>query len=171
MKRPPPRFARPGLLTVAAGLLAGWLVAAPAAAAAKDDPPSAKARPKICLVLSGGGARGAAHVGVIKVLEEYRVPIDCIAGTSMGSLVGAAFLKPFLSYTTKTYTTFGINTESTYDWKNEQWTVPLNISVSQLLKFGQQPVSFALGARHYVERPSNGRDWGLRFTVTFLFPK
>lgn len=48
-------------------------------------------RPKICLVLSGGGARGAAHVGVLKVLEEYRVPIDCIAGTSMGSLVGAAY--------------------------------------------------------------------------------
>src|SRR6476620_6422534 len=48
-------------------------------------------RPKICLVLSGGGARGAAHVGVIKVLEEYRIPIDCIAGTSMGALVGAAY--------------------------------------------------------------------------------
>ncbi len=48
-------------------------------------------RPKICLVLSGGGARGAAHVGVIKVLEEYRVPIDCIAGTSMGALVGASY--------------------------------------------------------------------------------
>ena len=37
--------------------------------------------PKICLVLSGGGARGAAHVGVIKVLEELRVPIHCITGT------------------------------------------------------------------------------------------
>ncbi len=48
-------------------------------------------RPKICLVLSGGGARGAAHVGVLRVLEEYRVPVDCIAGTSMGSLVGAAY--------------------------------------------------------------------------------
>jgi NTE family protein len=48
-------------------------------------------RPRICLVLSGGGARGAAHVGVLRVLEEYRVPVDCIAGTSMGSLVGAAF--------------------------------------------------------------------------------
>jgi NTE family protein len=42
-------------------------------------------------VLSGGGARGAAHVGVLKVLEEYRVPIDCIAGNSMGALVGAAY--------------------------------------------------------------------------------
>ncbi|HUL62986.1 MAG TPA: patatin-like phospholipase family protein [Burkholderiaceae bacterium] len=48
-------------------------------------------RPKICLVLSGGGARGAAHVGVIKVLEEYRVPVDCIAGTSMGAVVGGAY--------------------------------------------------------------------------------
>jgi NTE family protein len=48
-------------------------------------------RPKICLVLSGGGARGAAHVGVLKVLEEYRVPVDCIVGTSMGSLVGAGY--------------------------------------------------------------------------------
>lgn len=48
-------------------------------------------RPRVCLVLSGGGARGAAHVGVLKVLEEYRIPIDCIAGTSMGALVGAAY--------------------------------------------------------------------------------
>ena len=52
--------------------------------------PSVK-RPRICLVLSGGGARGAAHAGVLKVLEEYRVPIDCIAGTSMGALIGASY--------------------------------------------------------------------------------
>jgi len=52
---------------------------------------SAQARPKVCLVLSGGGARGAAHVGVLKVLEELRVPVDCIAATSMGSIVGGAY--------------------------------------------------------------------------------
>ena len=62
-------------------------------AQAKDSPAAASApkRPKICLVLSGGGARGAAHVGVLKVLEELRVPVHCIAGTSMGALVGAAY--------------------------------------------------------------------------------
>jgi NTE family protein len=54
-------------------------------------PDEVRARPKICLVLSGGGARGAAHIGVIKVLEELRVPIHCITGTSMGALVGAAY--------------------------------------------------------------------------------
>lgn len=49
------------------------------------------ARPRVGLVLSGGGARGAAHVGVLKVLEEMRVPIDAIAGTSMGAVVGGLY--------------------------------------------------------------------------------
>lgn len=49
------------------------------------------ARPRIGLVLSGGGARGAAHVGVLKVLDEMHVPIDAIAGTSMGAVVGGLY--------------------------------------------------------------------------------
>jgi NTE family protein len=69
-----------------AAALQGVLAADEHAAA----PPQAM-RPRIGLVLGGGGAKGAAHVGVIKVLEELRVPIDCIAGTSMGSIVGAAY--------------------------------------------------------------------------------
>lgn len=48
-------------------------------------------RPRIGLVLSGGGARGAAHIGVIKVLDEMRIPIDYIAGTSMGAIVGGLY--------------------------------------------------------------------------------
>lgn len=48
-------------------------------------------RPRIGLVLSGGGARGAAHVGVLRVLEELRIPVDLIAGNSMGSLVGGIY--------------------------------------------------------------------------------
>ena len=48
-------------------------------------------RPRVCLVLAGGGARGTAHIGVIKVLEELRVPIDCIVGASSGALIGAAY--------------------------------------------------------------------------------
>jgi NTE family protein len=48
-------------------------------------------RPAIGLVLSGGGARGAAHVGVIRVLEELNIPIDCISGTSMGSIIGGLY--------------------------------------------------------------------------------
>jgi NTE family protein len=48
-------------------------------------------RPRIGLALSGGGARGAAHIGVLEVLEKYRIPIDFIAGTSMGSIVGGMY--------------------------------------------------------------------------------
>lgn len=48
-------------------------------------------RPKIGLALSGGGARGAAHVGVLRVLEELRIPVDYIAGTSMGSIIGGLY--------------------------------------------------------------------------------
>src|SRR5687768_18563399 len=52
---------------------------------------SESGRPRIGLVLSGGGARGATHVGVLKVLEELRVPVYCITGTSMGSAVGGLY--------------------------------------------------------------------------------
>lgn len=48
-------------------------------------------RPRIGLVLAGGGAKGGSHVGVLKVLEELRVPVDCIAGTSMGALIGGGY--------------------------------------------------------------------------------
>ena len=58
---------------------------------ANDAQKSATTRPRIGLVLSGGGARGAAHNGVLKVLEELRVPVDVIAGTSLGAIVGAAY--------------------------------------------------------------------------------
>ncbi len=52
---------------------------------------AANSRPRIGLVLGGGGARGAAHIGVLKVLEELRIPVDYVAGTSMGSIVGGLY--------------------------------------------------------------------------------
>jgi NTE family protein len=55
-----------------------------------QESPSA-ARPRISLVLAGGGAKGAAHIGVLRVLDELRIPVDCVVGTSMGALVGATF--------------------------------------------------------------------------------
>ncbi len=60
-------------------------------ASAKPAIPSSPTRPRIGLVLGGGGARGAAHLGILEVLERERVPVDCIAGTSMGALVAGSF--------------------------------------------------------------------------------
>ena len=56
-----------------------------------QDAPQEKERPKVGLVLSGGGAKGAAHIGVLKYIEEAGIPIDYIAGTSMGSIVGGMY--------------------------------------------------------------------------------
>jgi len=63
----------------------------PAPAVEAADESAAGRRPRIGLVLGGGGARGGAHVGVLKVLEELRIPVDYIAGTSMGSIVGGLY--------------------------------------------------------------------------------
>jgi hypothetical protein len=94
------------------------------------------------------------------------------AGDDDRADISATFVQPFFSYTTKTYTTFGVNTESTYDWKNSQWTVPINIMLNQMLKIGAgQPISLQLGYRTYTEAPEYGPDWGLRFAITFLFPR
>ena len=93
------------------------------------------------------------------------------AGDSDRAAVSATFLQPFVSYTTKKATTFTLNTESTYDWQGHQWTVPVNVMVQQLVKIGKQPVAFQLGYRYYAEKSADGPDWGLRFAVTFLFPK
>jgi NTE family protein len=82
-------------LLVLGVFLAAWL-AAPAitdaqATAEQQAPPDTHHRPRVGLVLSGGGARGTAHIGVLKVLEQMRVPIDAIAGTSMGAVVGGLY--------------------------------------------------------------------------------
>jgi NTE family protein len=70
------------------GCILLWAAATPPLLYAQQPRES---RPKIGLVLSGGGARGAAHIGVLKVMEELRVPIDYIAGTSMGAIVGGLY--------------------------------------------------------------------------------
>jgi hypothetical protein len=93
------------------------------------------------------------------------------AGDDDRADVNATFVQPFLSFTTKTFTTFTLNTESTYDWTGEQWTVPLNLQASQLFKVGKLPLSVGLGGRYYAEKPEGGPEWGLRFIVQFLFPK
>jgi len=93
------------------------------------------------------------------------------AGQGSNPDVNATFMQPFVSFTTKKFTTYTLNTESTYDWDNSQWTVPVNFMVAQLVKIGGKPVQFSLGARYYAEKPDGGPDWGMRFAVTFLFPK
>ncbi len=87
----PPRRRRDGPVVVAAGMLVAVAAVATSAPARADAAAPATGRPRIGLVLGGGGAKGGAHVGVLTVLEELRIPIDCVVGTSMGALVGGTY--------------------------------------------------------------------------------
>ena len=94
------------------------------------------------------------------------------AGNDNRADISTTFLQPFLSYTTPTAWTFSFNTESTYDWKNEQWSVPINAFVSKVTKIGSQLVMVGGGVRYWADSPASGPDGlGIRLVVTLLFPK
>jgi hypothetical protein len=127
--------------------------------------------------LLGGGKWAAGPTGLILKQEKgwtYGILANHLwsfASDSDRSEINSTFLQPFLAYTTPTQTTFTVNTESTYDWVNSQWTVPVLLQVAQLVKLGGHPVQFPLGGRYWVEGPDSAPEWGIRLTVTFLFPK
>ena len=124
----------------------------------------------------GGGMWGAGPT-VVALQQSHGFTYGVLAnhiwsvGGWSGQQINSTFVQPFVSYTTKTYTTFGVNTESTRNWETDQWSVPMNFTVQQLVKIGRQPVAFQIGYRYYVDGPNGGPDWGLRFAITFLFPK
>jgi len=97
------------------------------------------------------------------------------AGTRSDTLedpeVNATFLQPFVSYTFPSAFSLTVNTESTYDWENETWNVPINVFATQVTKICRQPVSLGLGFRYWAETPDGGPEWGIRLIWTFLFPK
>jgi hypothetical protein len=95
-----------------------------------------------------------------------------VAGDDVRADINATFLQPFVSYITKTKTTLTLQTETTYDWENEEWSVPVIAQVSQLFKVGPQILQFGLGAKYWAESPDNGPEgWGFRAQLTLLFPK
>jgi hypothetical protein len=96
-----------------------------------------------------------------------------VAGDSDRDDINATLLQPFASYIfSKTKTTIGLITESTYDWENDQWSVPVVAKVAQLFKIGPQILQLTVGAKYWAEAPDNGPEgWGLRASLTFLFPK
>jgi hypothetical protein len=95
-----------------------------------------------------------------------------ISGNERYGDYNATFLQPFLSYTTKKATSFTINTESTYNWETEEWSVPINLTVGQIIKIDKRPVQITGGVRYWADAPEAGPEgWGARLVVTYLFPK
>ena len=94
------------------------------------------------------------------------------AGDSDRADINNTFLQPFVAYTTPKAWTYTLNTESSYDWEAEEWSVPINAQVSKLTRIGTQPVSIGLGARYWANStPIGPEGWGVRAFLTFLFPK
>ncbi len=76
--------------------------------------------------------------------------------------MSATFLQPFLTYTTPGATTFALNSESTYDWESEEWSIPVNFQVNQLIDVAGQKIQIGAGIRYWVDsrwvrRPSQPR--------------
>ncbi|WP_257280920.1 MULTISPECIES: hypothetical protein [unclassified Endozoicomonas] len=94
-----------------------------------------------------------------------------IAGEDKRDDVNASFIQPFLTYTHKGWT-YTLQTESTYDWKNSQWNIPINAVLSKVIHIGRLPVSFAGGVRYWAGAPEQGAEgWGARFAVTAMLPR
>ncbi|WP_267220969.1 transporter [Dyella silvae] len=86
--------------------------------------------------------------------------------------VSSTFIQPFLSFTTPTAWTYGLNAESSYDWKHHQWVVPVNITVAKLTRVGTLPVSFTGGVRYWAaDTPNSPKGWGFRLVATLLLPQ
>ena len=95
-----------------------------------------------------------------------------VAGNDSRADISSTTLQPFFSYTTRSHTTFGAYTESAYDWKGEQWQVPLIVQAGQLFKIGSQVMQLSLAGKYWAKAPDDGPEgWGLRLQLTFLFPK
>lgn len=88
--------------------------------------------------------------------------------------VSLTYLQPFISHTTKSALTLGLNSEASRNWKasgGEAWTVPINFSVSKVTHLGPFPFSIAVGAGYYIEKPDGGPAWKLRLVGTLILPK
>jgi len=95
-----------------------------------------------------------------------------VAGDNDRADISSTFVQPFLAYVTSTHTTFSLNTKSTYDWESEEWSVPINFMVAQMLKLGKLPVQISLGARYWADAPENGPEgWGGEISVYLHFSK
>lgn len=93
------------------------------------------------------------------------------AGDDNRADVSTTFIQPFVAYAASGGWTYTLNTESSYDWVGDQWSVPINAMITKLTKIGDQPVSIQGGLRYWAESPDSGpHDFGGRFAVTFIFP-
>lgn len=98
--------------------------------------------------------------------------IESFAGDSKRPGVSATLVQPFVSHTTPAAWTLSLQTEASYDWKSEQWSVPVAVSASKVFSFGRQLFNAGASLRYWAEAPETGAEGlGVRVTMTLLFPR
>ena len=98
--------------------------------------------------------------------------IESFAGDDDRPDVSDTYANPFFSRIFNEKTTIALNSESIYDWEIDDWTVPINLTLSQLLKIGNTPFQIGGGPRYWATAPAGGpRGWGFRVQGTFVFPR
>ena len=94
-----------------------------------------------------------------------------VAGSSSEADINETYIQPFASYTTQHAWTFGINSESSYYWTDNEASVPINVSATKVVRLGGAALSFGPGIRYWVEDPDGAaHGWGVRFETTLVFP-
>lgn len=127
-----------------------------------------------------GSGKWSAGPTVILLKQEGRWTVGLLwnqqwsyAGSDGRAAVNQMYVQPFLSYTTRKLFTFAVNSESIANWEAEsdQWTVPVNFSVSKLSTFGLFPASYQLGVGAYLTGPEGAPKWQLRAAIVVLLPR
>lgn len=94
------------------------------------------------------------------------------AGDSARDDISSTFLQPFVSYATPSAVSYTFQTESTYNWKSEEWNVPVMFAVGKVTRIGNQLVQISGGLRYYVDSPRTGPEgFAFRLAFTMLYPK
>jgi len=86
--------------------------------------------------------------------------------------INNTFVQPFVAYTWPSAWTVSVQSETTYNWEIEKWSVPINVAVAKLVKLGQLPVSLSAGVGYWLESPNNAPGgWRFRLQANFVLPK
>ena len=126
-----------------------------------------------------GSAQGAQKNGDAELAQELSNPLADLMSIpfqmnydSNRQDISITFVQPFAAYTWPSAWTVSLQSESTYNWKTEKWSVPINAAVSKLVRWGKLPVNLQAGTGYWLESSETGPE-GFRFRLqaTFVLPK
>lgn len=94
------------------------------------------------------------------------------AGNGKREDINNSFLQPFVAYTWPSAWTMSVQTETTYNWESEKWSIPVNVALAKLVRVGRLPVSLQAGAGYWVESPNVAAEgWRFRLQANLVLPK